>query len=294
MASVVRFLSILGAVFLVAAVVAPRDVAAQERAYFVTYNHQMEEPDHLEISVNPVFGTQRSGNDFIASWTELEYGAKGWWTTELYLDGQSTRHDSTIFTGWRWENRVRPLMHEHWINPVLYVEFEDLNAADKTLLEVVGHDAEADHAVPNAQARRERLHELEAKLILSSNFKGWNVSENFISEKNLGGNPWEFGYAAGVSRPLALAASPEPCNFCRENFMSGVEIYGGLGTAHGFGLSRTSHYLAPLLSWQLPHGTTLRLSPTWGLTGTSHRFLIRFGVSYELAGVGHRVHRWFR
>lgn len=289
-----RSLALVGLALLSLPILSQVPAEAQDRPYFITYNHQMEEPDHLEISVNPVFGRQRGGNDFVGSWTELEYGLKGWWTTELYLDGQSTQHDSTVFTGWRWENRVRPLMREHWINPVLYAEFEDLNGADKTLLEVVGHDQESDHAVPNAEAQRERLHELETKLILSSNFKGWNVSENFIAEKNLGGQPWEFGYAAGFSRPLALAALPEPCNLCRENFMAGAEIYGGLGTAHGFGLAQTSHYLAPLLSWQLPNGTTFRISPTWGLNSASHRFLIRFGVSYELAGVGHRVRRWFR
>jgi len=51
---------------------------------------------------------------------------------ELYLDGQSTSKESTVFTGYRWENRFRPLLREHWINPVLYVEFENINGADKT------------------------------------------------------------------------------------------------------------------------------------------------------------------
>jgi hypothetical protein len=254
----------------------------------------MEEPDSLEVSFNPVLGTQRGGNDFLAPWVEFEYGVKGWWTSELYIDGQSTFHDSTIFTGWRWENRFRPLMHEHWINPVLYVEFEDINGSDKTLLEVVDFDAEADHSVPNSLARREHKHEIETKLILSSNFKGWNISENFIAEINLSNQPWEFGYAAGVSRPLALAASPNPCHFCPENFVAGVEIYGGAGTAHQFTLSGTSHYLAPVLAWQVSEGATLRISPSWGLTDTSHRFLLRFGISYELAGIGGRVRRWFK
>ena len=59
------------------------------------------------------------GNRFIGSNVEFEFGATAWWTTEFYLDGQITQHDSTIFTGYRWENRFRPLMREHWINPVL-------------------------------------------------------------------------------------------------------------------------------------------------------------------------------
>jgi len=253
----------------------------------------MEEPGSLEVSFNPMFGTERRGANFLASWTEFEYGVKGWWTTEFYLEGQSTRGDSTLFTGYRWENRFRPLFREHWINPVLYMEFADVNGADKVMKEVVGHDVEADHAVPNALSRREHHHEIETKLILSSNFKGWNLSENLIAEKNLSNAPWEFGYAIGVSRPLALEARADRCTLCRENFVAGVEVYGGLGDRHRFGLKDTSHYVAPLLALNLPSGTSLRLSPTFGLNGNSHRFLLRFGIAYELAGFGRRVSHMF-
>ena len=267
---------------------------AQDRPYFVTYNHHMEEPGSLEISVNPVFGTQRGGGDFLASWVELGYGAKAWWTTELYLAGQTTRNDSFAFTGYRWENRFRLLWREHWINPVFYVEFVDINGADKIMKEVVGHDGQADHAVPNAVSRLKRKREIEMKLILSSNFKGWNISENIIAEKNLTNEPWEFGYAIGVSRPLALAARADRCTFCPENFAAGVELYGGLGDRYSFGLKDTSHYVAPLLAWNLPSGITLRVSPTFGLNGNSHRFLLRFGVSHEISGFGRRVAQMFR
>ncbi|MGH9776591.1 MAG: hypothetical protein ACRD50_16795 [Candidatus Acidiferrales bacterium] len=286
--------SILASILFLLGVSFAPGARGQERPYFVTYDHQLEEPGNLEISFNPIYGAQRRGNDFLASWAEFEYGVTGWWTSEFYLAGQSTFHDGTVFTGLRWENRFRPLLHEHRINPVLYTEFEDINAADKTLLEVVGFDGETDHAVRNSIARRDHLHEIETKLILSSNFRGWNVSENFIAEKNFNSQPWEFGYAAGVSRPLALAASPDVCRFCRENFVAGLEIYGGLGTAHQFTLSRTSHYLAPVVAWQVSDNTTLRISPAWGLTGTSHRFLLRWSISYEIDGFGQRVRRWLK
>jgi hypothetical protein len=275
-------------------VASPLAAGAQERAYFITYNHQMEEPGNLEITVNPILANQRGGAGFLASWIELEYGVNGWWTSELYFDGQTTRRDSTVATGWRWENRWRPLMREHWLNPVLYVELERIDGADKTMLEVVGHDVEADHAVANREARRDRLREVETKLILASQVRDWDVSENFIAEKNLAGAPWEFGYALGISRPLALAARPEPCALCRENFVAGVELYGGLGDSRRFGLRDTSHYLAPVLAWNLPSGTTLRLSPTFGLNGNSHRFLLRLGVSYEVSDAGHRLRQALR
>jgi hypothetical protein len=266
----------------------------QEPPYFITYSQQMEEPENLEISFHGTYGTQRGGNDYMAYWTEFEYGVKGWWTTEFYLDGQSTFHESSLYTGFRWENRFHPLMKQHWVNPVLYVEYENVNGADKTMIQVVGFDGQDDFVARNSEARKEIAHEIETKLILSSNAKGWDISENFIGEKNLGHAPWEFGYAVGVSRPLALAASARACTFCRENFVAGMEMYGGLGTVQNFTLTGTSHYVAPMLGWQLPSGWELRVSPTFGLTDASHRFLLRFGVSYEFAGLGRRLRSLFR
>lgn len=271
-----------------------RPAAAQERPYFITYDHHMEEPGSLELSFNPLFGVPKEGNKSLASWIELEYGVTGWWTTELYLDGQRTFGDSTVFTGYRWEHRFRPLMGEHWINPVLYVEFEDINGADKILKEVVGFDSWEDQVVPNGDARREKKRELETKLILSRNAHGWNFAGNFVAEKNLTDAPWEFGYALGVNRPLALAASPNDCRFCRENFWLGLELYGGIGEWHHVTLSDTSHYLAPILAWSLPSGVTLRISPTLGLTANSNRALIRFGMSYEIPAFGRRVAHLFQ
>ncbi len=260
--------------------------ASAQETYFVTYSHQLEEPGNLEIENKALTGSTKGANAFVANAMELEYGMKGWWTTELYLDGQTTVGESTLFTGWRWENRFRPLMREHWINPVLYVEFEDTNAADKTLLEVEGHDTREDFLGRND--RSERARELETKLILSSNFKGWNVAENLIFTKNLSNEPWEFGYAVGASRPMALTASARNCNVCRENFAFGAEMYGGLGDRYTPGLHDTSHYVAPVVAWAMPNGPTFKLSPSFGLNDNSFGFLMRFGVSYEFGQIFHR------
>jgi hypothetical protein len=61
---------------------------AQERPYFVTYSHEMEEPGNLEIEFFNAIGKPPEGNRFIGSTVEFEYGATAWWTSELYLDGQ--------------------------------------------------------------------------------------------------------------------------------------------------------------------------------------------------------------
>ena len=252
-------------------------LSAQSSPYFITYTHHMEEPGSIELSVNPVAGFPKQGNRSLASYLELEYGARGWWSTALYLDGRS----ETGFTGYHFENRFRLLMQEHRVNPVLYVEFADVNGADRITKEVVGFDSWRDFAEPADEARHEKKRELETKLILSSNARGWNFAGNLIAEKNLAGQPWELGYALGTSRPLALAATASDCRFCAENISLGVEMYGGLGEQHERTLSRTSHYVAPALAWTLPKGVTLRVSPAWGLTSSSNRMFVRFGISYE-------------
>ncbi len=267
---------------------------AAEGPFFITYTHQMEEPRNLEMMTKNVTGKPGAGNRFLGSAAELEYGVTAWWTSELYLDGQATSRENILFTGYRWEHRFRVLPREHWINPVLYVEFENINGADRALLEVVGHDGADDLAAPTGEARHEKKRELEAKLILGSYYKGWTIAENFIVEKNVRHAPYEFGYAIGVSRPLALAARADRCNFCPENFQLGVEMYGGLGTHADFGIHETSQYAAPTVAWTLASGATFKVSPGFGITGTSAGFLLRFGVSYEIAQFGRGLHNLFR
>jgi len=263
---------------------------AQDKPYFVTYSHDLEEPGELEIETKTAIGNPDAGHGYSATAFELEYGVRAWWTAELYLDGQTTADDSSLFTGYRIENRFRPLMREHWINPVLYVEYEDTSGADKTMLEVVGHDGQADLSDPNGVARQEHKHEGELKLILSSNLKNWNISENFIAEKNLGHQPWEFGYALAVARPLRSAAAGRECTFCAHKVAVGAEAYGGLGDTWSLTLRDTSQYIAPLVGWQLPKDMRLTFSPGWGLTKSSLDRVYRFGFAVSFGQIGN----WFR
>jgi hypothetical protein len=263
-------------------------ISAQEPPYLVTYSDSLEEPGNLEVAMKNTVGSPEDGNRFASATLELEYGAKGWWTTEIYLQGQTTANDSTLFTGFRWENRIRPLLRQHFINPVFYVEYEDVNDADRSLLEITGHQSVSDLIIPNAADRNEIERSLEEKLILSTEYRGWNFSENFISEKDLNeSEPWEFGYALGASRPLALAASATPCVLCRENLAAGLELYGGLGDANGFGWHATSQYLGPIISLSIPKGPTITFSPNFGLNANSLGVLYRFKISYEFQQAFH-------
>lgn len=266
-------------------------LSAQELPYFVTYSHHMEEPGSLEIETKSATGRPADGNRFLANAFELEYGTRAWWTTELYLEGQYTAHESTVFTGFRIENRIRPLLEEHVINPVLYFEFEDINGANKSLLEVVGHDGGGDLTGNNRETRMEKKREVELKLILSSNLRGWNFSENIIAEKNIRHAPWEFGYTLAASRPLRFVGGTHPGPFSPQNFAAGAEMYGGLGDKDSFGTHDTSHYFGPTVNWSIPNGPTITFSPNFGLNDYSVARIYRFGLGYELGQLSRLFHR---
>jgi hypothetical protein len=257
---------------------APR-AGAQEKPYFVTYSSDLEEPGNLEIEFKGLTSEPKDANPFFSDTAELEYGATAWWTTELYAQSTSTENDSTVFTGFRWENRFRPLPREYWVNPVIYIEYERVSDADKSLLEVTGHDSIARFQVNNNQSHKIVEKSIESKL------KGWNLSENIIAEKNISNEPWEFGYAIAVSRPLTLAASPRRCTFCRQNVGLGGELYGGLGDRYSFGLRQTSQYAGPAVSLVTPAGFMYVFSPQFGLNDNSIGAVWRFKVSYEFQQV---------
>ena len=120
------------------------DSCQAEDPFFVTYTSEMEDKGTLEINSKNITGSPAGGYWFGAMALEFEYGATSWWTSELYLDGLTTRSQGTCFTGYRWENRFRPFRERHWINPVIYTEFENINGADRVLLEIVGHDGVQD------------------------------------------------------------------------------------------------------------------------------------------------------
>jgi hypothetical protein len=265
--------------------------AQQEPPYFVTYSSVMEEPGNLEIENQNIAASPKNTNAFFAPTVEFEYGVTAWWTAEAYVLGQKTVNDSAVFTGFRFENRFRPVPRELWVNPVLYVEYEDHNEADKSFLEIMDHDSITDQAVPNAELHKEIERAVEGKLILSSNVKGWNFSENTIAEKAVNeAEPWEFGYALAAAHPLAVKGSAQRCTLCRQNFDAGAELFGGLGTRNAFGLKGTEHYAGPVLAFNTPRGVTLKFSPEFGLNDNAAGVLWRFGVSYEID----QFRDWFR
>ena len=271
-----------------------KNLQAQESPYFVTYDHHLEEPGNLEIETSVTTDIPRSGQRFYAApYAELEYGVTTRWTAELYLESQSTWNDSTVFTGWRIENRFRVLKREHPINPIVYLEYENRSEASRIQKEVEG--GAPDVTSLNSQLQPAKVHELEGKLILSSDFHDWNLSNNFIVAKNFSRNEgFEFGYSVGFSHPLGTLASGSNCRFCRENFSAGMEFYGGLGSTLNLSLADTAHYAAPVIAWLVSDSTTLRFSPGLGLTHESNPVLLRFGCNYEVKDLSTKISGMFR
>jgi hypothetical protein len=261
---------------------------AQDRPYFITYSDDLEETGEMEVAARSTISGPANGNPFGAIATEFEYGVRDWWTTELYFDAQATDEDSAIPTGFRFDDRIKPLKRDHAVNPVLYVEYEHLSGADKTILEIVGHDDQDDMITPNNIGRRSHGHEGEFRLILSSDFHSWNISENLIFEKDLGHAPWEFGYSVGATRPVR-PDSTRSCRFCADRFVLGAETYGGLGDSWSLTLRDTSHYLAPLLGYQISSRARLSFSPGFGIGQTSLDCVYRVEIAYEFEHFG----RWF-
>lgn len=257
--------------------------AQQEPPYFVTYSSVLEEPGNLEFENQNIAAAPKNANGFFAPTIELEYGVTAWWTSEAYIQGQATDHDSAVLTGYRFENRFRPIPRQLWINPVLYVEYENVNKSDKSFLESTGNSSITTAQVPNGALRKEIARSVEGKLILSSFAKGWNFSENMIAEKAVNeAESWEFGYAVAAARPLTSKAAVAPCTFCRQNVAAGAELFGGLGTRYSFGLKQTQQYAGPTIARNAPNGLTYKFSPEFGLNDNSAGVLWRFGVSYEI------------
>ena len=268
-------------------------LAAQQNPYFVTYDHHMEEPGSLELSTQGTIGIQKQDfPGYLGQLFEMEYGITGWWSSALYLEGTFQNGESPVFGGFRLENRVKPLKSDHKINPILYFEYEHINEASRIRKEIVGHAEPSNESL--AELAGVTADEIEAKLIFSSNAKNWNISENFIMEKNLTEDEgFEFGYAIGVFRPLSTLAKGTDCRFCRENFSAGLELYGGLGSTEQFGFKDTAHYLAPAVVWNLGRSHSIKVSPGFGLTGRSDRMLLRVGYTYEIYDFGRKVSRMF-
>jgi hypothetical protein len=179
----------------------------------------------------------------------------------------------------------------HFLNPVLYVEYEYLKPAHRYIRAVTGRTDE-DEGEEEGEEKAE--HEIESRLILGHDFaKRVNVAFNWINETNLESGKWEFGYATGLNLTLYEAEDGEAGHkgggfhskrWDVEELILGIELYGGLGdSVLGLTLDadKTKQYLGVNLRAELENHIQLGIGGAFGLTGESENAIVRLVAGYE-------------
>jgi hypothetical protein len=273
-------------------------LAAQARAgneaNFVLYDHHTDSKGETEINVFSDFSNAVSGQpSYAAQLLEIEHSITDRWTTALYLEGDAIRGEDYDFAGWRVESRYRLFEYGAFLNPVLYVEYENLKPDHKYLLDVTGR-------TNTPEGPETTKHEIESKLILGQDLTNkLDVAFNWINETNLDTDRWEFGYALGLNYALYGEANQEAeehgeskraersettSNWTVKEMKIGAEVYGGLGDSI-LGLSLdpnvTQQYAELNLRTEFSNGLEIMVGGAAGLTEESERGRLRLMLGYQ-------------
>ncbi|MBI1953534.1 MAG: hypothetical protein HYS41_05355 [Candidatus Omnitrophica bacterium] len=273
-----------------------RPAQAGNDIYFVTYNHHIEKGEtELMVMTDYTEPAERSEADklggYLSNMVELEYGITDQLATELMLESfYDTTHGHGKFTGFRWENRYRLNRQENWgLNPVLYMEYEDLDPKTRFKMEVSGREDKKGE--PPEEDQRERI--METRLVLSRDFGPLNLAFNWVNETDIRrGGFTDFGYSIGLRyafegheahhHPAEASAEQEEDHRLKAVAV-GLELFGGLGNNRAFGgsFNQQPHYLSPILMFHPSKHTMVHIGAAFGLSGVSDD-LVRTGVSFEL------------
>lgn len=271
--------------------------------YFVTYNHYIEKGEVELMLMNDFtdpskFRREDDGQrSYFSQMIEVEYGVTEQYATEFMLEGfAEPGTGQSRFTGFRWENRYRLFREEVPLNPMLYVEYEDLDPLTRFKMETSGW-VRPPYTENGAEPDRERI--LESRLVLSQDFGHLNVAFNWINETDLNrGGFTAFGYSLGVRYDFngghyggRESASPATHHHHEAEHEEahrghrptlGLELYGGLGDTRRFALdpSRQEHYLQPVMMFHLSDRVMFHLGLAIGLSKASDN-LVRTALAIE-------------
>jgi hypothetical protein len=125
-----------------------------------------------------------------------------------------------------------------------------------------------------------------------------NVTFNVVRETALQsphGN--DYGYAWGLFVKRAemggsmpgMAGTAGPPVFSMSRVGYGMEMFGALGDSHRFGIdwNAQQHYLGAVITYFISPRSSVRLSPTFGLSRVSDPFMLRTAVSLMLGPSNH-------
>lgn len=229
--------------------------------------------------------------NYFSQMLELEYAPTSQLAFEFMMEGFEEVDTADVrFTGFRYEGRYRLFDEKVPLNPMIYAEYEDLDADTRYKMEVSGW-VEPPYEEDGDEPERESI--LESRLVLSEDFGPWNAAFNWITESDLKSGTTAFGYALGFAYVFpghgadhahadeGKACEPtDPDDFLRVATV-GVELFGGLGDTRRFDVdpSRQEHYLQPSV---MLHAGDLMVSfgVAFGLTRDSDD-IIRIGVGWE-------------
>ena len=268
------------------------EAQAGNEANFVLYDHHTDEKGETEINVFSDFSNAVSGDPhYAAQLFEIERALTDRWETALYLEGDKIEDEGYDFAGWRLESRYRLFEYGTLLNPVLYVEYENLKTDHKYLLEVTGRTD-----TPEGFATTK--HEIESKLIVGHDITDkFDVAFNWINETNVDTGRWEFGYALGFNYAIVGEANKKPGSMSKRRVrihpplrlgsqgdQGGGELYGGLGDSTlGPTLNPdvTQQYAELNLKTEFDNGLHVMVGGAAGLTRESEHALVRLMLGYE-------------
>lgn len=272
--------------------------------YFVTYNHHIEKGEvevmlMNDFTVPSKFKRDEGQRSYFSQMIEVEYGVTEQFATEFMIEGfEEAASGQSRFTGFRWENRYRLFREEIPLNPMLYMEYEDLDPLTRFKMETSGW-IRPPYLESGTEPDRERI--LESRLVLSQDFGPVNAAFNWINESDLtAGGFTAFGYSAGLryrfngghhkehERGETVQGGHEhhaaPGKKASHRLLSavGLELYGGLGDTRRFGLepTRQEHYLEPIMMFHLHDRVMLHVGLAIGLSKASDN-LVRTALAIE-------------
>jgi hypothetical protein len=269
-----------------------RQASAGNEANFVLYDHHTDEKGETEVNLFSDFSNAVGDEPrYSAQLFEIERALTDRWEAALYLEGDNIDGEDYLFSGWRLESRYRLFEYGAFLNPVLYVEYENLHPDHKYLLDVTGRTD-----TPEGPETWE--HEIESKLIVGHDITNkLDVAFNWINETNVDTGRWEFGYALGFNYAIVGEADQEgeekheahghakkPAGWEIKEVKLGGELYGGLGDST-LGLTLdpnvTQQYAGLNLKTEWANGLHVMVGGAAGLTKESERALLRLMIGYE-------------
>lgn len=263
--------------------------------YFTTYSHHIEKGELLFMLMNdftsPSDAKREEGQEnYLSHMLEIEYAPTSQLSLEWMMEWfEETGGEEAKFTGFRYEARYRLFEKEVPLNPVLYVEYEDLDPATRYKMEVSGWINSPYEEEETEDPDRERI--VETRIILSQDFlERWNAAFNWINETDTDNGVTAFGYAAGISYRL-YSQEHEHAHHFRESaekpafiMPAGVsmELIGGLGDSKKLDLepSRQEHYFQPSIMFHVGERAMLSVGFAIGLTRSSDD-LVRLNFHVE-------------